>query len=267
MQSHRYSPTESCLRECLALKLRRTKLGPDHPLTLTSMNNPVALFSSMRRLDRSIPLFDELLPMRRRKLGDDHPSTSLTVANLGVSYRDAVRLAEAIPLLDQAYRQGRKHASLAWVANALVSAYVQAGETDEATALIQDELASARERLQPTSPQLAGVLAMTGKQLLDLKSYPDSSPTSWYCHPAAIKSACPSAFRSADAMARVPIPCKSACWVSSPWFKRIATDCPVATAASNLPFVSKSAAVAVSGPRTGIGWLAETSFPLKEPTI
>ncbi len=134
----------------------------------------------MRRWDRSIPLFEELLPMRKRKLGDEHPNTLLTVANLGVNYRDADRLAEAIPLLEQAYRDGRKHkhASLAWVGSELVYAYVQAGKTDEATTLIQDELASApgAPGLKPDSPELAGVLATTGKQLLDLKSYSDAEP-------------------------------------------------------------------------------------------
>ena len=78
--------------------------------------------------------------------------------------------------MEQAYRQGRKHAKLAFVAKSLVSAYVQAGKTDEATTIIKDELASARERLKPDSPELAGVLATTGKHLLDLKSYRDAEP-------------------------------------------------------------------------------------------
>ncbi len=158
------------------LTLRKAKLGPDHSDTLNSMTNLAALFWSMNQLDRSIPLFEEVLAVQKRKLGDEHPTTLLTVANLGVNYRDAGRLDEAIPLLEQAYRKGRKHAVRAEFANDLVSAYVQAGKTDEATTIINDQLASARERLKPDSPELGGVLAMSGKHLLDLKSYRDAEP-------------------------------------------------------------------------------------------
>jgi len=158
------------------LKLMKVKLGPDHPDTLICMKNLAEGYRDARKLDLALPLYAETLKIRKAELGPDHPDTLGSMAGLGVAYREAGRLDDAIPLLEQAYRKGRKHASLAWVGNALVSAYVQAGRTDEATALIKDELASARERLKPDSPEQAAALAMIGKRLLELKSYHDAEP-------------------------------------------------------------------------------------------
>ena len=45
------------------------------------------------RLDKSIPLFEVLLPIQERKLGRGHPQTLSMAAYLGVNYKDAGRLA------------------------------------------------------------------------------------------------------------------------------------------------------------------------------
>jgi hypothetical protein len=53
----------------------------------------------------------------------------------------------------------------------LPSAYVKAGKSAEATALVQERLAAARHQLEFDRPRLAGVLASSGNQLLGLKQY------------------------------------------------------------------------------------------------
>ena len=58
----------------------------------------------VRRLDKAMPLFEDVLKRREAKLGRDHPHTQLTVADLGVNYKDTGRLAEAIALLEEADR-------------------------------------------------------------------------------------------------------------------------------------------------------------------
>jgi tetratricopeptide (TPR) repeat protein len=156
------------------LERQKAKLGPEHPETLTSMNNLATFFWAMKRLDRSIPLFEVLLPILKRKLGEDHPNTLSTMGSLGVNYRDAGRLTEAIPLLEEVHRKGRKHASLWGVGRDLVSAYIQAGKTAEAAALITDELAIDRLRAAADSPQMANQLAVAGMQRLELKAYADA---------------------------------------------------------------------------------------------
>ncbi len=100
----------------------------------------------------------------------------MTIANLGVNYRDAGRLEEALPLLEEAHRKGKPHAQLAWVEDALITAYVKAGKATEARSLLHDSLAVARKRLPADSPQLAGLLATAGSQLLDLEQYAEAEP-------------------------------------------------------------------------------------------
>ncbi len=153
------------------LKLRKAKLGPEHPDTLNSMNNLASLFWSMKDLDRSIPLFEKTLKKRISNLGQDHPSTLATKANLGVNYRDAGRLNEAIRLLEEVHQIGRKHASLRWVAGALLDAYVKAGKTADGTALIEESLRTGRKNLPADSPQLAGLLAANSFTLLELQAW------------------------------------------------------------------------------------------------
>ena len=73
------------------------KLGPDHPDTLATLNNLAAAYWSTKQLDKSVPLFEDVLKRQEAKLGRQHPDTQMTVANLGVNYKDAGRLKEAIP--------------------------------------------------------------------------------------------------------------------------------------------------------------------------
>jgi serine/threonine protein kinase len=152
------------------------KLGADHPHTLTTLHNLAAAYWSGKQLEESIPLFEGVLKRQEVKLGRDHPSTLSTIANLGMNYRDAGRLEEALPLLEEAHRKGKPHASLAWVEEALVAAYVKASKTSEAAPLIRDRLTGARKRLPGDSWQLAGQLAMIGHQFLELKQYAEAEP-------------------------------------------------------------------------------------------
>ncbi len=152
------------------------KFGLDHPRTFTALNNLAVAYWHAKQLDKSIPLFEEVFKRQAAKLGRQHPSTLATVTNLGVNYRDAGRLSEAIPLLEEAYRRGHTDPRLAGLGDALLTAYVRAGRTNEATKLIQDQLANARKQLPAASPQLAGVLASRGKQLLEVKQYAEAEP-------------------------------------------------------------------------------------------
>jgi tetratricopeptide (TPR) repeat protein len=157
-------------------EVREKKLGADHPDTLTTLNNLAAAYWSAKQLDKSIPLFEDVLKRMEVKLGRDHPNTLRTIANLGVNYRDAGRLEEALPLLEEVHQKGKPHASLAWVEAELLSTYVKAGKTKEASNLIGSRLATARKRLPADSPQLAGQLVQAGSDLLDLKQYDDAEP-------------------------------------------------------------------------------------------
>ncbi|MBX9584088.1 MAG: tetratricopeptide repeat protein, partial [Gemmataceae bacterium] len=152
-----------------ALAGREKALGPDHPRTLSSAANLAQLYWLMDRLDRSVPLFEDVYPRMRRVLGDGHPDTLITVANLGVNLKDAGGAAEGVPLLEQAYAARAKYpAQLGWVGHQLIDAYAKAGQPTDAKRVAGEVLAEGRARLKPGSPDLGGLLATTGSQLLDL---------------------------------------------------------------------------------------------------
>jgi tetratricopeptide (TPR) repeat protein len=143
---------------------------------MTTLHNLAGACWRVKQLDKSIPLFEQTLAARRKKLGELHPDTLSTLAYLGVDYRDAGRLAEAIPLLEQAHREGRKYASLAWVGDELLTAYIRAGKSAEGSALVKENLGAARKDLPADSPKLTGALAQNGLALLQLKAWPDAEP-------------------------------------------------------------------------------------------
>jgi tetratricopeptide (TPR) repeat protein len=130
----------------------------------------------MKRFDRAILLFEELLNRRKAQHGPDHADTLKTQAQLGIIFRDAGRFADAIRLLDEAHRKGRQYPQLAWVGNDLLTAYVRAGKPKEATALVTEQVRAARKQFPPGSLPLAAALAVGGKALLDVKAYEDAEP-------------------------------------------------------------------------------------------
>jgi tetratricopeptide (TPR) repeat protein len=156
------------------LALLKQKLGPDHPKTLGSMNNLAKGYWSDKRLDRSIPLFDECLKRLRVKSGEDHPVTTRVKANLGVTYKDAGRLAEALPLLEEANRAVRKYPTLREFRGELLDAYIKAGRKDEADALAKEMLTEDRAAYPAGSPQLAGMLDQVGSSTLKMKRWAEA---------------------------------------------------------------------------------------------
>jgi tetratricopeptide (TPR) repeat protein len=130
----------------------------------------------MKRLDESVPLFEDVLKREEAKLGRQHPDTQMTVANLGVNYKDSGRLVEAIPLLEEAYRAIGKSPRLRWIGAQFLDVYVKAGRSAEAAKLVRELLADAREASSNDSPKLAGALAEFGRTLLQVKAYADAEP-------------------------------------------------------------------------------------------
>jgi tetratricopeptide (TPR) repeat protein len=151
-------------------------LGPDHPETLSTLNNLATAYWSAKQLDKSVPLFEDVLKRSMAKLGRQHLDTLKAMANLGVNYRDSGRLKEAIPLLEEAHQAGKGYADLRWVASALIDVYTQAGEKTKLADLLQEQLLEARKALPKDSPQLAGLLAQIGLSLLKQSNWTDAEP-------------------------------------------------------------------------------------------
>jgi WD40 repeat protein len=161
------------VRTCLAL---HEKLGPDHPETLKSMELVGYAYWRMKRFDKAIALYEQLLKLQGARYGREHAKTQRTVANLGVNHKDAGRLKEAILLLEEAHRAAKKHPDLAWVRGQLLDAYTIAGENVKAGNLVLEQLPLARKALPKDSPQLAGMLAQIGLGLSEQKKWAEAEP-------------------------------------------------------------------------------------------
>ena len=82
------------------LRLRREKLGVDHPDTLVAMNNLASFYLDAGRLEEAVGMWEEVLRLRREKLGADHPDTLRAMGNLGKFYCVTGRLEEALGVIE-----------------------------------------------------------------------------------------------------------------------------------------------------------------------
>ena len=83
------------------LRLMSAKLGPEHPHTLTSMDNLATAYRKARRLDQAVPLAEKTLRLKKGKLGPSHRETLVSMTNLATTYIEAGKLELAIPLFEQ----------------------------------------------------------------------------------------------------------------------------------------------------------------------
>jgi tetratricopeptide (TPR) repeat protein len=128
-----------------ALRLTKAKLGPDHPHTLTAMNNLAGGYQAAGKLDLALPLYEEALRLMRAKLGPDHPLTLTTVDNLASAYRATGRLSEVIALFERVRdakiaKLGPDHPDTLKTLNNLAWAYGSVKRLDRSVPLFEDVL-------------------------------------------------------------------------------------------------------------------------------
>jgi eukaryotic-like serine/threonine-protein kinase len=164
------------IRQCeLALELRRTKLGPDHPDTLQSRCNLACDYASAGRVSEAIALDEVTFKLRELKLGPDHPATLETRNNLADEYRCAGRTADAIALQETTLqlmevKLGPGHPNTLTARNNLAMFYQFAGRNDRAIAMLEETLKQQEAKLGPGHPgtlntrnNLAGVYHVAGR--------------------------------------------------------------------------------------------------------
>jgi tetratricopeptide (TPR) repeat protein len=77
------------------IETRKTKLGEDHPSTLTSKANLASTYWNQGRWDDAEKLFVQVMETSKTKLGEDHPDTLTSIANLASTYRNQGRWDDA----------------------------------------------------------------------------------------------------------------------------------------------------------------------------
>jgi hypothetical protein len=124
------------------LKLRKAKIGADHPNTINSMNNLAGAYQAAGRLDLALPLLQETFKMAREKLGPNHPLTLTSMNNLARAYQAEGKLDLALPLFEETYRLrkaelGADHPSTIISLGNLGRAYQAGGKLDLALPLLE----------------------------------------------------------------------------------------------------------------------------------
>src|SRR5947209_4890304 len=140
-----------------SLELRRRVLGPDHPDSVTSMNELANAYRDDGKLDRALPLFEEALKRRTALLGRDHPHTLIVMNNLGNAHWAAGRPDRAMPLHEEALKRrtvqlGPDHPHTLHSMNNLAEAYHSGGKLDEALLLLEETLKRRQARLGVDHP-------------------------------------------------------------------------------------------------------------------
>jgi tetratricopeptide (TPR) repeat protein len=159
-----------------ALRLRKERFGPEHPEVVTSMKNLATAYRDVRRPDRAVPLLEEVLRLEKARLEVDHPDVVTDLSDLASAYLAVGKPEKALPLLEQAYPASRKVRALRWVGPALLEAYAGAKKAAEAAKLARELAGDARKALPKDSPQLAGMLAILGLELLEAGAFADAEP-------------------------------------------------------------------------------------------
>ena len=97
------------------LSMIRQEVGPEHPMTLTAMNNLAKLYASAGRDDDAIDLYREVVKSLTAVSGPTHRNTMITEFNLGTTYRDAHKSELAVPLLRSLIQRSAKAIPNDWL--------------------------------------------------------------------------------------------------------------------------------------------------------
>jgi serine/threonine protein kinase/tetratricopeptide (TPR) repeat protein len=129
-----------------------TRLGADHPDTLSSMANLAAGYQAAGKLDRALPLKKETFKRMKARLGADHPDTLTSMTNLAAGYGAAGKLDLALPLLEEALKRkkatlGANHPATLNTMNNLGMNYLKGGRVDLALPLLVETLKRRKAKL------------------------------------------------------------------------------------------------------------------------
>lgn len=158
-----------------ALGIAEQRLGPEHPDTLSWMNDLADALLALGRLEEAELQYRQALEVRDRALGAEHPDTLISNISLAAALIERGRLADAEPLLRRSVAVservlGPEHPHTLTSVNNLAVVLEERGRQREAETLYR-RAAEARERvLGPEHPDtlgsvsnLAGALAELGR--------------------------------------------------------------------------------------------------------
>lgn len=143
-----------------ALKIRKQKLGNEHPDLATSLNDLAGVLYYKGDYEKAEPLFRDALAMRRKLLGDSHPEVATSLNNLALVLKAKGDYDGAESLFREALAMSRKllgdeHPGVANSLNNLAVVLKAKGDYDGAEELYREALAMRRKLLGDDHPDVA----------------------------------------------------------------------------------------------------------------
>ena len=166
-----YRPAEQAYRQ--VLDARRRLLGPEHPATLTSMNNLALTLLALGDAAGAAELHRQVLEAYERVLGPEHPNTLTSINNLALTLQALGDAAGAADLHRQALEARRRllgpeHPDTLTSMNNLAATLYTLGDAAGAADLLRQALDAYRRLLGPDNPNTrtaAGNLASVQRTL------------------------------------------------------------------------------------------------------
>jgi tetratricopeptide (TPR) repeat protein len=164
----------------VTLKLKESKLGPDHPDTLLTLANLGINYRDAGRLDDGIRLMEEALVRAQARYGSIPPSLDLAVPQVAAAYDRAKRFDKAETLSRTALERARTRFGSAdprttAVMASLGSSLFQQQKWPEAETLLGECLVI-RQKAQPDDWITFNIQSLLGGSLLGQKKYGEAEP-------------------------------------------------------------------------------------------
>ena len=137
--------------------LRKSKLGEDHPDTLSSLHNLANRYSETGRQDEALKLTEQVVALYKSKLGEDHPDTLSSLDSLAIQYSETGRQDEALKLTEQVItlrkgKLGENHPDTLSSMHNLANLYSKTGRQDEALKLSEQVVTLRKSKLGENHP-------------------------------------------------------------------------------------------------------------------
>ncbi len=142
------------------LKIRRERLGEDHPDTAQVYNGLAILYARQGKYEKAEELYEKSLRIYERMLGEDHPNTATVYNNLAMLYESRGEYGKAKEFYEKSLRTyvkvlGETHPHTVTTYEGLAGMYVRNGEYEKAKELCQKCLMIRRRMLGETHPHTA----------------------------------------------------------------------------------------------------------------
>ncbi|KAI2465425.1 hypothetical protein F4781DRAFT_435459 [Annulohypoxylon bovei var. microspora] len=126
-----------------AVEIRTAVLGPEHPHTLSTMNNLASIYQDQGHWEKAELLQVQVMEASKTTLGPEHLGTSNAINNLASTYREQGRLDEAESLEVQVMEAvktilGPEHPDTLISVNNLAYTWKRQGRVDDAIRLMED---------------------------------------------------------------------------------------------------------------------------------